>query len=60
MRHLKLLGIDSIFIGDSLPTEDEIQELANLTDEYILLKAKKLTQNKDILKPYNKTPSPLA
>ena len=50
MRHLKLLGIDSIFIGDSLPTEDEIQELANLTDEYILLKAKKLTQNKDILK----------
>lgn len=40
MRHLKLLGIDSIFIGDSLPTEDEIQELANLTDEYILLKAK--------------------
>ena len=50
MRHLKLLGIDSIFIGDSLPTEDEIQELANLTDEYILLKAKKLTQNKYILK----------
>ena len=50
MRHLKLLGIDSIFIGDSLPAEDEIQELANLTDEYILLKAKKLTQNKDILK----------
>ena len=42
MRHLKLLGIDSIFIGD-IPTEDEIQELANLTDEYILLKAKKLT-----------------
>lgn len=51
-QHLLLLKTNSIFIGDSLPFEQEIQELANLTDDYITIKAKCLTQNqfvKDML-----------
>lgn len=38
IRHLAALEVDSIFIGDSLPSQQELSQLAQLTDEYITLK----------------------
>ena len=49
MQHLKLLGIDSIFIGDSFPSIEELQSFAYLNEDYTLLNIKTLTQNQDIL-----------
>lgn len=48
MRHLTQLGVDSIFIGDSLPTESEIQTLSNLSPECLTIKAKAFTHDKFI------------
>ncbi len=47
MRHLKELAVDSVFIGDSLPTNDEIISLSklNFADDCLVLKAKLLTDN---------------
>ena len=44
-RHLSILGLDSIFIGDSNPSEKELQELANLGDKVIVLKARLLSKD---------------
>lgn len=44
-QHLLLLETDSVFIGDSLPTETEIQELAELANDCITIRAECLTQN---------------
>lgn len=55
MRHLSLLDINSIFIGDSLPSETEISALSNLTTDFITLKAKAYTHNKFIQKLLNTT-----
>ena len=46
MRHLTLLGVNSIFIGDSLPTEKEIKALSEISTDFITLKAKCLTHDK--------------
>lgn len=48
MRHLLQLDTDSIFIGDSLPIDQELQELGKLQNDYLILKAKSLTQNKSL------------
>lgn len=39
-RHYAAIGMDSIFLGDSLPTEQEISDLSSLTPREILLRAK--------------------
>lgn len=44
-QHLTLLETDSVFIGDSLPADEEIRELAELSKNYITVRAKCLTQN---------------
>ena len=44
-QHLIMLETDSVFIGDSLPTEKEMKILADLTNDCITLKIKCLTQN---------------
>ena len=54
MQHLKLLGIDSIFIGDSLPTKEELTAFSYLNEDYTLLNIKPLTHNQDILTILNK------
>ncbi len=50
MRHLAASGVQSIFIGDSLPTGEEIAMLGRLTNDIIILKAKCLTQDKAVRK----------
>lgn len=44
-RHLTALGIDSIFIGDSLPSDEELQTLARTKEDSITLKAKLHTKD---------------
>ncbi len=44
-RHLVALGIDSVFIGDSLPDEREIRGLADLREDHIIIKARLLTSD---------------
>lgn len=44
-RHLALLGADSVFIGDSLPSEEELSELAAVNDDVIELNARLLTND---------------
>ena len=44
-RHLVALGIDSVFIGDSLPEEREIQGLADLREDHIIIRARLLTSD---------------
>lgn len=44
-RHLAILGLDSIFIGDSNPSEKELQELSILDDNTIVLKARLLSKD---------------
>jgi hypothetical protein len=43
-RHLIALGIDSIFLADSLPEESEIAALSDLTDRCISLRIQPLTR----------------
>lgn len=52
INHLSLLKVDSVFIGDSLPTKEEMKTLSALTKDYVTIRAKCLTQNqfiKDLL-----------
>lgn len=52
INHLSLLKVDSVFIGDSLPTKEELKTLSALTKDYVTIRAKCLTQNqfiKDLL-----------
>ncbi len=46
-RHLVALGIDSVFIGDSLPGSDEIQALASVSEQpgEVCLNARLLTDD---------------
>lgn len=44
-RQLAAFGIDSVFIGDSLPTDAEIAALGKLSNDKIVLKAKLLTND---------------
>ena len=44
-RHLVALGIDSVFIGDNMPADEEMQELAALKDDCVIVKAKMLTKD---------------
>lgn len=44
-RHLIALGIDSVFIADSLPSDDELQLVGSLTDDLVTLQARLLTGN---------------
>jgi hypothetical protein len=47
-RHLAILGLDSIFIGDSTPSEKELQEVAALDEDVIVLKARLLSKDPDV------------
>ena len=44
-RHLAILGLDSIFIGDSNPSEKELQDLSHLDEEVVILKARLLSKD---------------
>jgi uncharacterized protein len=44
-RHLAAMGMDSIFIADSLPSDEEIQTLSRLRDKQVTLHAKLLTND---------------
>lgn len=44
-RQLAAFGVDSVFIGDSLPTDQEISDLGKLTNDKIVLKTKLLTND---------------
>ncbi|WP_033169974.1 DUF871 domain-containing protein [Selenomonas sp. ND2010] len=44
-RHLIALGIDSIFISDSLPTEEELRSIGSLNNNQVTLGAKLLTKD---------------
>ncbi|WP_196591671.1 DUF871 domain-containing protein [Pectinatus frisingensis] len=44
-RHLCALGVNSIFIGDSFPTIDEIQTLAHLQENIVTIKARLYNKN---------------
>lgn len=54
-RQLAAFGVDSIFIGDSLPTDDELTALGNLHNDEIVLKAKLLTEDKTSIDLLNHT-----
>jgi len=44
-RHLIALGVDSVFIGDSLPCEKELATLASLKTDQVTLRMQILTNN---------------
>ena len=44
-RHLVALGIDSVILADSLPTEEEIRTLGSLQDNCVTLEAELLTSD---------------
>lgn len=44
-RHLVALGTDSVFLSDSLPTEDEISVLGSLKGDQVTLSARLLTRD---------------
>ena len=44
-RHLVALGIDSVFIADSLPSHEELDVVGELQDDLVVLQARLLTQN---------------
>lgn len=54
-RHLAAIGIDSIFIGDSLPSKTELQILANTQEDMIRIKAH-LSTTSPFLQNLLKTP----
>ena len=45
-RHLVALGIDSVFLADSLPTEEEIIALGAIRDDCVTLEAELLTRDR--------------
>ena len=48
MNHLMQLGIDSVFIGDSLPTVAELETLSKLNGACLTIRAKCLTQDDSV------------
>lgn len=47
-RKLIALGVDSVFIGDSLPTRDELEVLGGLKFNQVILRMQVLTQNAQV------------
>lgn len=47
-RHLCAMDVDSIFVGDCLPTEKQLQLLATLESNTVIIKAKLFTKNEQI------------
>ena len=47
-RHLAAIGMDSVFISDSLPAEKELSDLTTVVPDCVTLQAKFLTANKKI------------
>ena len=54
-RHLVALGIDSVFLGDSLPTDQEIADLAALKGDQVTISAKLLTHDRTTEKLLRRT-----
>lgn len=52
-RHLFILGIDSVFIGDSLPSIEELNDLSSINIDVIELKAILKTKDKTTIKLLN-------
>lgn len=44
-RHLIALGIDSVFLADSLPTDEELHAIGSLSNDQVTLGAKLLTKD---------------
>ena len=44
-RHLIALGVDDIFLSDSLPTDEELTALANASPDLVTLRAVSATEN---------------
>lgn len=63
-RHLTALGADYIFIGDSLPTTDEILAISKIKPKQITLRPYLFTENIDVCKllaqPYRTRPDDAA
>ncbi|GAA0732337.1 DUF871 domain-containing protein [Clostridium oceanicum] len=54
-KHLYALGIDDIFIGDSMPSIKELKDLSSLNKDIIELSMKPITSDKTSLKLLNYT-----
>ena len=54
-RHLAALGIDDIFLSDSLPTDDELTALANVPSDCVAMRVTRTTRN-DTLRPFFSLP----
>ncbi len=44
-RHLAALGVDSILIGDSLPSDDELRAVSQTRDDAVVIHAKLITED---------------
>ena len=44
-RHLVAMGIDSVFVGDNMPTDEDLKILGSLSTDRVTIKAHLLTQN---------------
>ena len=44
-RHLSAIGLDSIFIGDSLPSNEELKTLMHIEKNIVMIKAQLTTRN---------------
>ncbi len=57
-RHMAAMGLSSVFIGDSLPSLQELESLASLTmwgNDIVRIKAKAYTKNPEIIKFLSQT-----
>ncbi len=57
-RHMAAMGLSSVFIGDSLPSLQELESLASLTmwgNDIVRIKAKAYTKNPKIIKFLSQT-----
>lgn len=50
MRHLAALGVDGVFISESLPLTEELEHLSKLKENEAVLKIKLLTKNENTTK----------
>ncbi|MBO6304551.1 MAG: DUF871 domain-containing protein [Selenomonadaceae bacterium] len=50
MRHLAALGVDGVFISESLPLKEELEHLSTLKENKVILKTKLLTDNEELKK----------
>lgn len=57
-RHMAAMGLSSVFIGDSLPSLQELESLASLTmwgNDIVRIKSKAYTKNPEIIKFLSQT-----